>query len=112
MASRVLRPHHLLETIPRASQRLWKKQLARGVHSDTVNSAFASQLDAVNVLTTGSGQERNADGTSLYSLFVSVSFVKSLLILVIENGVTVKQSLPQQRRTSKPRVFWKKRWKT
>ena len=79
MAGRVLRQHHLLESIPRTSQRLWRKQLARGVHSDAVDSAFASQLDAVNVLTTGSGQERNTDGISLYSLFVFVSFVKSLL---------------------------------
>jgi len=71
MASRVLRPQHLLGLgVPRASQRLWKKQPLRGVHSQVVDSPFASQLDAVDILVKNPGQESNPDGTSLYSLFV------------------------------------------
>ena len=71
MASRALRPHLLLDlSVPRASQRLWKKQPVRGIHSQPVDSAFASQIDAVDVLVESSGWERNSDNTSLYSLFV------------------------------------------
>jgi len=77
MASRALRPHQLLDlSLPRASQRLWQKQSVRGVHSQAVDFAFASQLDAVDVLATNPGQERNPDNASLYSLFVLTSFVR------------------------------------
>ena len=71
MASRALRPHHLLDlSVPRASSRLWKKQLVRGVHSQAVDLAFASQLDAVDVLAKNPGQERSSENASLYSLSV------------------------------------------
>jgi len=80
MASRALRPHHLLDlSVPRASQRLSRKGPVRGTHSravdSEVDSAFASQLGAVDVLATSPGRERNPDKASLYSLFVSTSFV-------------------------------------
>ena len=76
MASRALRPHHLLDlSIPRASQQLSRKRPVRGAHSRAVDSAFASQLGAVDILATSPGQERNPDNASLYSLFVSTSFV-------------------------------------
>jgi len=76
MASRALRPRHLLDlTVPRASQRVWRRQPVQGVHSQAVDSAFASQLDAVHVLATSSGQGRNPDNASLYSLFVYILFL-------------------------------------
>jgi hypothetical protein len=70
MASRALRPHNLLDlSVPRASRRLWK-QSVRGIQSQAVDLAFASQLDAVDVLAKNPSQERNPENTSLYSLSV------------------------------------------
>ncbi|KAF9649559.1 hypothetical protein BDM02DRAFT_3186192 [Thelephora ganbajun] len=69
MAGRALRPHNLLDlSVSRVSQRLWRKQSARGVHSQAVDFAFASQLDAVDVLANSPGRGRNPDNASLYSL--------------------------------------------
>ena len=76
MASRALRPHRLLDlSVPRASQRLWWRRSTRAAHSQAVDSAFASQLDAVDVLATNPDQGRNPDNASLYSLFVSTTII-------------------------------------
>ena len=77
MASRVLRSRHLPDlSLPRASQLLRRMQSVRGVNSQAVDSAFASQLGAVDVLATGPGQARDPDSASLYSLCVSTTFVR------------------------------------
>lgn len=79
MASRALRPRRLLDvTVPRASQRIWRKPSVRGIHSEGVDSVFASQLDAIGVLCTSSGQKRGLENTSLYSLFVFTFFPRRL----------------------------------
>lgn len=71
MAGRALRLHHLLElSVPRTSRRLWGKQPVRGAHSQAVDLAFASQLDAVDVSARNPGQEGTPENTSLYSLSV------------------------------------------
>jgi len=71
MAGRALRPHHLLElSVPRISRRLWGKPSARGTHSQAVDLAFASQLDAVDVSARNPGQGSTPENTSLYSLSV------------------------------------------
>lgn len=74
MASRAIRPHVLLDlSVPRVSQRLWGKRPVRGAHSQTVDLAFASQLDAVDLLAKIPGQERSSNNTSLYSLSAQIS---------------------------------------
>jgi len=75
MASRALRPRHLLDlSVPRASQ-LSRRRPVREAHSRAVDSAFASQLGAVDILAASPSQERSPDNASLYSLFVLTHFV-------------------------------------
>lgn len=103
MASRVLRLHCLLDSIvSRTSQQLRRNRSTRGVHSEAVDSAFASQLDAVNVLATSPGQGTNPDDTSLYSLFVYLARPMTVLTPVTGNGVAIKRLAPQLVKTDRP----------